>query len=150
MGRHNWGKSLDPAYQYFSNREGRFNALDSTNWLFPPKKITPIPLPAIAVEYHHVITGIEWVEPDSPWTKQTKVIKFVLCRDRENDNEIVNVALNRKYEPAILRTWGKEYSHAPYKNAEDEARAWGQQRLFYLSLRSFMGEYQHEHGTYRR
>lgn len=150
MGRSNWKKAYDPANQYFSRRDGMFNALDSTNWAFPPSKITPIPLPTLAVEYHNVITGVEWVEPDSPWTRETKIIKFVLCRDRTNGGEILNVALNQKYEPAILRTWGEEYSRAPYKSAEDEARAWGQQRLFYLSLRSFMEEYQREHGTYQR
>lgn len=146
----NWKKSLDPAYKYFSIRDGRFSTLDSTNWAFPPKKIMHIPLSTLAAEYNNVLTGVEWMEKHSPWTKRTKIIKFVLCRDRLNGLEILNVALNEQYEPAILRTWGKEYSRYPYASAEDEARAWGQQRLFYLSLRSFMEEYQHEYGIYRK
>lgn len=135
---------MDKACIYFSKYRGRFKSLESTNWLFNAKEIIPIPLPRIQKEFAGVITALEWMSDKQPWTSKTKVIKFVLARDRMNQREIINIALNTEYEPAILRTHGEGYERFPYTNIESDARAWGQQRYLFLQLRNFMKEYQED------
>lgn len=135
---------IDKGCEYFSKFRGRFKSFESTNWVFNAKNVVPIPLPRMQKEFSGVITALEWMADKQPWTKNTKIIKFVLARDKMNRGEIINIALNTEYEPAILRTDNEGYERFPYKDIESDARAWGQQRYLFLQLKNFMKEFQED------